>query len=51
METLLKQAREWESSGEYARAVDCFMKVTPMVTNDDNLMAKSWMRVRGGGLC
>ncbi|KAI1241384.1 hypothetical protein IHE44_0009870 [Lamprotornis superbus] len=26
-EGLLEQAREWEQSGEYARAVDCYLKV------------------------
>ena len=25
---LISQAKEWESSGEHARAVDCYLKVT-----------------------
>lgn len=39
----MEQAREWEQSGEYSRAVECYLKV-----NDDSntaLMEKYWMKV------
>ncbi|XP_041831040.1 intraflagellar transport protein 172 homolog [Melanotaenia boesemani] len=42
VEGLLEQAREWEQSGEYSRAVDCYLKVK----DDSNtaLMEKCWMK-------
>ncbi|XP_053193415.1 LOW QUALITY PROTEIN: intraflagellar transport protein 172 homolog [Scomber japonicus] len=42
VEGLLEQAREWEQSGEYARAVECYLKVK----EDSNtaLMEKCWMK-------
>lgn len=27
-QTLMNQARQWEESGEYSRAVECYMKVS-----------------------
>lgn len=42
---MIQQAREWESSGEYARAVECYMKVTPKLTSDLTVMEKCWMKV------
>lgn len=42
---MIQQAREWESSGEYARAVECYLKVTTELTNDKDLLAKCWMKV------
>lgn len=43
-EGLLDQAREWEQSGEYSRAVECYLKVK----DDSNaaLMEKCWMKVK-----
>lgn len=43
VEGLLEQAREWEQSGEYSRAVECYLKVK----DDANtaLMEKCWMKV------
>lgn len=43
-EGLLEQAREWEQSGEYARAVEFYLKVK----DDSNaaLVEKCWMKVR-----
>ncbi|CAH1772611.1 unnamed protein product [Owenia fusiformis] len=43
-DSLVQQAREWESSGEYARAVDCYVKVTPKHTSDNNLLQKCWVK-------
>uniref|UniRef100_A0A665WJH9 Intraflagellar transport protein 172 homolog n=1 Tax=Echeneis naucrates TaxID=173247 RepID=A0A665WJH9_ECHNA len=42
VEGLLEQAREWEQSGEYSRAVECYLKVK----DDSNtaLMEKCWMK-------
>lgn len=44
VEGLLEQAKEWEQTGEYSRAVECYLKVK----EDANLalMEKSWMKVR-----
>ncbi|XP_068135903.1 intraflagellar transport protein 172 homolog [Hyperolius riggenbachi] len=41
-EALIEQAREWEQAGEYARAVDCYVKVKDL----DNMavMEKCWMK-------
>ena len=45
IDTLVNQAREWESSGDYQRAVDTYVKVNENVTNDVSVMAKCWVRV------
>lgn len=42
---MVRQAREWESSGEYARAVECYLKVTTNLTTDINVLEKCWMKV------
>jgi len=44
VEGLLEQAREWEQSGEYSRAVECYLKVK----DDSNtaLVEKCWMKVK-----
>jgi len=49
-ESMISQAREWESSGEYARAVECYLKVTQELTNDRELLVKCWLKVRQLGL-
>lgn len=46
-ETLIQQAREWETSGEYARAIDCYIKVTDKVTPDNKILEKCWVQVPG----
>ncbi|WAR22903.1 IF172-like protein [Mya arenaria] len=43
-ESMISQAREWESSGEYARAVECYLKVTTELTNDKDLLVKCWLK-------
>lgn len=42
VEGILAQAREWEQSGEYSRAVECYLKVK----DDSNtaLLEKCWMK-------
>ena len=46
VEGLLEQAKEWEQSGEHARAVESYLKVK----DDSNaaLMEKCWMKVKDG---
>ncbi len=41
---LLQKARQWEEQGEYERAVECYLKVDPSNTGDEELMANSWSR-------
>ncbi|XP_074640366.1 intraflagellar transport protein 172 homolog [Tubulanus polymorphus] len=43
-DALVQQAREWESSGEYVRAIDCYMKVTPKHTSDTSILEKCWIK-------
>ncbi|XP_078397553.1 intraflagellar transport protein 172 homolog isoform X1 [Cetorhinus maximus] len=42
VEGIVEQAREWEQSGEYVRAVECYLKVKE--TNNLALMEKCWMK-------
>lgn len=43
-EGMVTQAKEWESSGEYARAVECYMKITPAIVQDQSVLEKCWMK-------
>lgn len=45
-EGLLEQAREWEQSGEYARAVDCYLKVRD--PSNSVLVEKCLLKVLSG---
>ncbi|KAL7872215.1 hypothetical protein SRHO_G00071980 [Serrasalmus rhombeus] len=42
VEGMVEQAREWEQSGEYARAVDCYLKVKD--SSNAALLEKCWMK-------
>ncbi|XP_039604872.1 intraflagellar transport protein 172 homolog [Polypterus senegalus] len=42
IESLVEHAQEWEQSGEYARAVECYLKVKD--TDNVSLMEKCWMK-------
>ncbi|KAJ8275180.1 hypothetical protein COCON_G00098050 [Conger conger] len=42
VEGIVEQAREWEQSGEYARAVECYLKVKD--TSNVPLLEKCWMK-------
>ncbi|XP_069742704.1 intraflagellar transport protein 172 homolog isoform X3 [Narcine bancroftii] len=42
IEGIIEQAREWEQSGEYIRAVECYLKVKE--TNNLALVEKCWMK-------
>ncbi|KAG8522493.1 LOW QUALITY PROTEIN: Intraflagellar transport protein 172, partial [Galemys pyrenaicus] len=44
MEGLVEQARQWELTGEYSRAVDCYLKVRD--SGSSSLVEKCWMKVR-----
>ncbi|XP_078598147.1 intraflagellar transport protein 172 homolog [Branchiostoma floridae x Branchiostoma japonicum] len=43
-DALIEQAKEWESSGEYVRAVDCYVKVTTVHTQDPAVLEKCWKK-------
>lgn len=45
-EGLLEQAREWEQSGEHARAVDCYLKVRD--PSNSVLVEKCLLKVLSG---
>lgn len=49
VEGFLEQAREWEQSGEYSRAVEYYLKVK----DDSNtaLMENCWMKVKRKNNC
>ncbi|KAM6965091.1 intraflagellar transport protein 172 homolog [Aplochiton taeniatus] len=42
VEGMVDQAREWEQSGDYSRAVECYLKVKE--TSNQALMEKCWMK-------
>ncbi|XP_052833703.1 intraflagellar transport protein 172 homolog [Octopus bimaculoides] len=42
IETIIRQGREWESNKEFSRAVECYLKVSELVTSDVNIMMKCW---------
>ena len=44
-EGLLEQATKWESSGEYAKAVDSFLKIAPSNSLDKETAIRCWMKV------
>ena len=41
---LLGQGRKWEESGEYQRAVDCYLKIDSTVTRDINVLSAAWTK-------
>ncbi|KAK0069568.1 intraflagellar transport protein 172 isoform X1 [Biomphalaria pfeifferi] len=43
-EAIVRQAREWESSGEHQRAVECYLKVTPDMVPDVKIVEKCLMK-------
>lgn len=43
VEGMVEQAREWELSGEFSRAVECYLKVKD--SSNVSLMEKCWMKV------
>ncbi|BFY99323.1 hypothetical protein BsWGS_02362 [Bradybaena similaris] len=43
-EAIVRQAREWETSGEHQRAVECYLKVTPDMVPDTKIVEKCLMK-------
>ena len=41
---LLAQGRQWEESGDYVRAVECYLKVDKSSTRDVNILAAAWSK-------
>lgn len=44
VDLLLQQARQWEESGEYERAIDCYLKVDQSNTSNVQVMTSSWSK-------
>ncbi len=44
VEGLLEQATKWEQSGEYAKAVDSYLKITPSNSIDKEMALKCWLK-------
>jgi len=44
-EAYVRQAQEWESKREYAMAVDSYVRVTPDITSDPNVLQKCYQKV------
>lgn len=45
-ESLLNQGVEWEKKGEYNRAIDMYIKITPSMTTDHELVEDAMVKVR-----
>ena len=41
---MLEQATKWEASGEYSKAVDSFLKITPSNQIDKETAIRCWMK-------
>ena len=41
---LLSQGMKWEESGEYQRAVECYLKVDATATRDINVLSAAWTK-------
>lgn len=46
-ESLLNQGIEWEKKGEYNRAIDMYIKITPSMTTDHELVEDAMVKVSG----
>ena len=44
-DTLVAEARKWETSGDYVKAVECYLKVTPNIASNQELLEKCWIKV------
>ena len=44
-ESLLNQGIEWEKKGEYNRAIEMYMKITPNMTTDHELVEDAMVKV------
>ena len=43
---MLEQAGKWETSGEYEKAVDCYIRINPSNSIDPNTAIKCWLKVK-----
>ena len=46
-ESLLSQGKDWEKKGEYNRAIDMYIKITPNMTTDHELVEDAMVKVSG----
>ena len=44
---MLSQGKEWEKKAEYNRAIDMYLKITPNMTTDHELVEDAMVKVRG----
>lgn len=44
VDALLGQAREWEESGNFSRAVETYLRISDSHTNDVDILEKSWSK-------
>ena len=44
-ESLMNQGKEWEKKGEYNRAIEMYMKITPSMTTDHDLVEDAMVKV------
>ena len=44
-ESLFDQGKEWEKKGEYNRAVEMYIKITPSMTSDHDLVEDAMVKV------
>ena len=44
-ESLMNQGKEWEKKGEYNRAIDMYLKITPSMTTDHELAEDAMVKV------
>lgn len=42
---MLNQGIEWEKKGEYNRAIEMYMKITPSMTTDHELVEDAMVKV------
>ena len=47
---MLSQGKEWEKKAEYNRAIDMYLKITPNMTTDHELVEDAMVKVRGGDM-
>lgn len=45
MLSFVAQAKDWESQGEYERAIESYLKVTPQQTQDIDFVERAWQKV------
>ena len=41
----MAQAKDWESRGEYGRAIDIYLKLNKSMTQNHDLLEDAWTKV------